>query len=52
MFRFDITKNFFSQTVVGNWNGLLREVLDSLTVTVFKKNQDKVLGDMALYLSG
>jgi len=42
----DIRNNFFSERAVLQWHKLLREVVESLSLEVFKSHGGMALGDM------
>ncbi|KGL83201.1 hypothetical protein N309_13071, partial [Tinamus guttatus] len=45
-FRLDISKNFYTERVVKHWNRLPKEVMESLSLAVFKKHVDEALKGM------
>ena len=48
-FRLDIRGKFFTERVVKCWNRLPREVVDVLSLKVFKARLDGALGSLVWY---
>ena len=49
-FRLDIRGKFFTERVVRCWSRLPKDVLDCLSLEVFKTKLDGALGNLILYL--
>lgn len=45
-FRLDLRKKFFTMSVVRHWNGLLREVVDIISLRVLKTRLAKALSNL------